>query len=66
MPLMEDFEKNLVELLRARPGMSKSRLAETMRLPFDEEFRTELDKACEKELVHKVLDKYYPGSRSTY
>lgn len=64
--MADDFEEKLAQVLSARPGLTKGRLAEAMHLENDEEFRRELDEACDRNVAHKIQDKYYPGVRKAY
>jgi hypothetical protein len=66
MPTMEDFERLLIETLQARPGMTRERLAAAMKFDHGDEFREKLSQACDKDIIHKVQDRYYPGTRKSY
>jgi hypothetical protein len=63
---MEGFEDALAAVLKARPGLTKERLAAAMGVPYEPEFRKQLDEACDRGIAHKVQDKYYPGERLGY
>ncbi len=63
---MDDFETALAATLKQRPGLTKERLAAAMGVEYEPEFRAKLDSACDKDLAHKVQDKYYPGQRLGY
>jgi hypothetical protein len=63
---MEDFDSRLAQLLKARPGLTKERLAAVLEIEYDDTFREQLGLACDKKVAHKVQDKYYPGTLKTY
>ena len=63
---MDDFEAKLATLLQSQPGLSRARIAAALNIESGEELRDLLDQACEKNIAHKVMDKYYPGSRRAY
>lgn len=63
---MDTFDAALAELLKAQPGLTKARIAEALNMERDDAFRALLDQACEKDIAHKMMDKYYPGSRRAY
>ena len=64
--MTDNFEETLARVLSARPGLTKDRLAAAMGLENAEEFRQKLDEACDKDIAHKVQDKFYPGVRKAY
>ncbi len=63
---MTDFFNNLAALLKAQPGLSRARIASALNIEGGEELRELLDQACDQDIAHKVMDKYYPGSRKAY
>jgi hypothetical protein len=63
---MDDFTALLAQTLRARPGLTKEKLAAAMNLENTEDFREKLSAACDQDLAHKIADKYYPGVRLAY
>jgi hypothetical protein len=63
---MEDFESRLAQLLKDRPGLTKERLAAALGVECADEFRENLSLACEREIAHRVQDKYYPGALTSY
>jgi hypothetical protein len=63
---MDNFDQLLAQALKARPGITKERLAAAMGVPYDDEFRARLDQALDGDQVHKIQDKYYPGTRKAY
>lgn len=63
---MEIFDDSLVNLLKSNPGLSKARIAEALKMELNDDFRNQMDQACDKDLAHKMMDKYYPGSRKAY
>jgi hypothetical protein len=63
---MDTFEESLAQVLAARPGMNREKLAVALKADNGDEFRELLSQACDKGIVHKVQDKYYPGTRRTY
>ena len=63
---MESFDTELAQLLKAQPGLNKKRIADALKMEMDEDFRNLLDQACDREIAHKTMDKYYPGSRRAY
>jgi hypothetical protein len=63
---MDDFDSRLTQLLQARPGLTKERLAEALGIEYGEEFRENLALACDRNVVHRVQDKYYPGNLKSY
>jgi hypothetical protein len=65
-PQMEEFEQVLTRVLQSRPGLTKERLAAEMGADYANDFRKNLDLACDKGLAHKIQDKYYPGTRRAY
>jgi len=66
MRTMETFNEDLAKLLKAQPGLSKARIAAALNMEPGDAFRELLDQACEKDVAHKMMDKYYPGSRRAY
>ena len=66
MWVMEHFTDRLLEALKNRPGLTKDRLAAALELENDEAFREQLSAAYDADLIHKVHDKYYPGSLKSY
>jgi hypothetical protein len=66
MCCMEQFAEKLLEVLKAKPGLTKDRIAQGMNLENNEEFRDKLSAAYDTGLVHKMHDKYYPGSLKSY
>jgi hypothetical protein len=63
---MDEFEQLLLETLRARPGMNRERLAGLMNMTSDDAFREKLSDAIDKDIIHKIQDKYFPGTRKSY
>ena len=63
---MDTFNEELAKLLKAQPGLSKARIAAALKIEQGEAFRELLDKACEQDVAHKMMDMYYPGSRRAY
>jgi hypothetical protein len=63
---MDDFESRLVQVLKTRPGLTKQRLAEALGVECNDEFWEKLGQACDRGVVHKVQDKYYPGNLKSY
>ncbi len=63
---MESFDESLVNLLKTNPGLSKARIAEALKMELNDDFRNQLDQAYDKDLVHKIMDKYFPGTRKAY
>jgi len=63
---MEQFDDALAKLLKTQPGLSKARIAEALTLELNDDFREQLDQACDRDIAHKMMDKYYPGSRRAY
>lgn len=63
---MDDFDDRLGQLLKARPGLTKQRLSTELGVEYSDEFRKQLDVACDKGIAHKIQDKYYPGTLSGY
>lgn len=63
---MESFEAELAELLKSQPGLSRARIAAALKMEADDAFRNLLDQACDKGVAHKMMDKYYPGTRRAY
>ncbi len=63
---MNTFDELLVNLLKLNPGQSKARIAEALKMEVNDDFRNQLDQACDKNLAHKMMDKYYPGTRRAY
>lgn len=63
---MDEFEAAVLEVLKARPGLTRERIAAAAHVPGGEELRNRMDELCEKGLAHKVQDKYYPGKRLAY
>ena len=63
---MDDFEKLLTEALQARPGMNRERLAAAMKMDCNDEFRERLSQSIDKDLIHKMQDKYFPGTFKSY
>ena len=66
MCVMEQFADRLVAALKNKPGLTKERLALEMGEAYGEEFRESLNAAHDAGLIHKVQDKYYPGSLKSY
>ncbi len=63
---MGQFTDNLLAALKNKPGLTKERLALAMNAEYNEEFRDALSAAHDAGLIHKVQDKYYPGSLKSY
>jgi hypothetical protein len=63
---MQQFTDSLLAALKNKPGLTKERLALAMNVEYDEAFRNALSEAQDAGLVHKVQDKYYPGSLKSY
>jgi hypothetical protein len=63
---MEDFEALLSQTLKDRPGLTKQKLAAAMKVEYGDDFQEKLTAACDKDIAHKVQDKYYPGTRLAY
>jgi hypothetical protein len=63
---MDDFDSRVTELLKTRPGLTKQRLAEALGVAYNDEFWEKLAQACDRKVVHKVQDKYYPGNLKSY
>ena len=63
---MESFDELLARTLQARPGLTRERLAAAMAVAYDDDFRDKLSDACDRDIAHKVQDKYYPGTPDTY
>ncbi len=63
---MNTFDESLVNLLKLNPGQPKARIAEALKMELNDDFRNQLDQACDKDLAHKMMDKYYPGTRRAY
>lgn len=63
---MQQFTENLLAALKNKPGLTKERLALAMSMEYDETFRSALNEAHDAGLIHKVQDKYYPGSLKSY
>ena len=63
---MDEFDKLLVEALKARPGQTRERLAAAMKLEANDEFREKLSAAIDRNIIHKTQDKYFPGTRKSY
>ena len=66
MCVMEQFKERLLEALRTKPGLTKERLAQAMNEECSEAFRESLSHAYDAGWIHKVQDKYYPGSLKSY
>jgi len=66
MCVMDNFTERLLEALKSKPGLSRDRLAAAMGVECDESFRASLSAAYDADLIHKVHDKYYPGSLKSY
>jgi hypothetical protein len=63
---MQQFTETLLAALKNKPGLTKERLAQAMNAECDQEFRNALSEAYDTGLIHKVQDKYYPGSLKSY
>jgi hypothetical protein len=63
---MENLDSRLAQLLKTRPGLTKERLAEALGVEYGDEFREELNLACDRKIAHRVQDKYYPGNLKSY
>ena len=63
---MTGFLEDLAALLKAQPGLSRARIATALKLETVDNLREMLDEACDKEVAHKMMDKYYPGPRRAY
>jgi hypothetical protein len=63
---MDQLITRAVELLESRPGLTRERLAQSLGVTYDESFRETLSVACDAGLLHKIHDKYYPGSVKSY
>jgi hypothetical protein len=63
---MQQFTENVLTALKNKPGLTKERLALAMNVEYDEQFRNALSAAHDAGLIHKVQDKYYPGSLKSY
>ncbi len=46
--------------------MTRDRLAAAMKMESNEEFRERLSQSVDKDLIHKMQDKYFPGTRKSY
>lgn len=63
---MEQVAEQLIEALKNKPGLTKERLALAMNVEYGDQFREILNAAHEAGLIHKVQDKYYPGTLKSY